>query len=81
MAVIGDMRKSEFRGRRFIYGEIINNGFLPETNLILHGKRPVNPEGRVVRMHKETVWKLKRINAWKRGLILMGLYHDRPSVL
>ncbi len=80
MGVLGDMRATEFRGRKFIYGEILNKGFPPDTGLILHGSKPQDPEGRVVRMHKETVQRLRRLNAWKRGLILMTLYHDRPEI-
>jgi hypothetical protein len=74
------MRQTEFKDRTYIYGEILNRGFIPKTGLILHGIRPQDPEGRVVRMHKSTVQKLRRFDAWKRGLILMTLYHDRPEV-
>ena len=81
MSVLGDMRGTEFRNRTFIYGEILNRGFLPETDLILHGQKPEQAEGRVVKMSKSTVRKLKRLNAWNRGLVLMGLYHNRPEVV
>ena len=81
MAVIGDMRKSEFRDRKFVYGRIINYGFLPETRLILYAERPEESEGRVEKMHKETVKRLRQFNACKRGLIFMTLYHDRPRAV
>ena len=77
----GDMRATDFRGKTFIYGEILNRGFLPETDLILHGQKPEQAEGRVVKMSKSTVKRLRRLNAWNRGLILMGLYHNRPEVI
>ncbi len=77
----GDMRAGEFRGRTYIYGEILNKGFLPETGLILHGQKPEQARGRVVKMHRDTVRKLRRMNAWNRGLVLMTLYHDRPEVV
>jgi hypothetical protein len=73
------MRTDEFRGRDFIYGEIVNTGFLPATRLILHGRKPESYSGRVVVMHKDTVKRLRHFHAWKRGRILMGLYYDRPE--
>ena len=81
MAIIGDMRKAEFRDRTYVYAEIINYGFLPETRLLLHAERPEEAEGRVVKMHKETIKRLRQFNAWKQGLILMTLYHDRPRAI
>ena len=81
MAIIGDMRKAEFRDRKFICGEIINYGFLPETRLILHSERPEESEGRVVRISKETVKRLRQLNPWNAGFILMTLYHDRPRMV
>jgi hypothetical protein len=80
MPVIADMRKSEFRNRQFVYAEIVNKGFFPDTKLIAHGTKPEQAEGRVVKMHKETVKRLRSMNPWRRGLILMTLYHDRPEV-
>lgn len=76
----GNLRQAEFRGKQFIYGEIINHGFLPDTELRLHAKRPENPIGYVVKIHKDTIKKLRRFDAWKVGLILMQIYQDRPMV-
>jgi hypothetical protein len=76
----GDMRQPQFRGRQIIYGEIRNTGFLPDTVLVLHAERPTNPQGRVVRIAKDTIKRLRRVNAWKRGRILLTLYGDRPDV-
>ena len=75
----GDMRRSGFRDRRFVYAEIRNLGHLPETQLIIHATRPEHPSGRVVRMSKETVKRLRKVSAWRRGFILLGLYFDRPE--
>jgi len=80
MPIIGDMRARQFKGRKLVYGEIINTGFYPDTKLILHGKRPTGTEGYVVRMYKKTIQRLRRLNAYKRGLILMSIYQDRPEV-
>ena len=76
-----DLRKKQFKGRKILYGEIINKGFFPSTELIVHARIPDNPQGRVVRIHRDTIQYLRRADPWKRGWILMGLYQDRPEVL
>lgn len=80
MPVIGDMRKAGFRGKTILIGEIVNVGFAPYTQLILHDRPPQTPKGRLVRIHRRTVQRLRRMNAWRRGLILLMLYNNRPAL-
>ncbi|MEX0680621.1 MAG: hypothetical protein WD097_04500 [Balneolales bacterium] len=70
------MRKSEFRDRTYVYGEIIPD-YPPYTRLILHATVPENAKGRVIKLKKETVQKLKQLGAWRQGLILLRAMHYR----
>ena len=79
MAIVGDLRKSEFRNRHFVYGEIINMGFYPDTKLILHAQKPREAEGHVVKLSKETIKRLRKLDAFHRGLLLMSEFQDRPA--
>lgn len=79
MAVIGDLRHKGFRGKKMIWAELVNNGFLPMNHIILHSERP-DTENEVIRIRKGTVKKLRRMNPYKRGfLIVRGFINYRKT--
>ncbi len=80
MCVIGDLRKAGFKNKSILIGEVVNVGYIPYTQLILHEQMPTKPTGRVVRIHRKTVKRLKNMNAWSRGVILLMLYNNRPEL-
>lgn len=79
MGITGDLRKREFRGRSWIYGEIRKGEIIPATELILHPEPPAEREGRVILLHRNTIKKMRRINAWRRGYWLVTIGYDRPD--
>jgi hypothetical protein len=78
MAVIGDMRKKPLRGKTYYYCEIDDSDrFPPLTVIYLHAEKPKNTRHRVVKLHRNTVKILKRMNAWKQGLTAVKLYRRK----
>lgn len=79
MGITGDLRKKQFRGKNWIYGEIVKGEIPPLTELILHPEPPKEREGRVIKLHRDTIKRMRRVNAYRRGLWLLIVGHDRPD--
>lgn len=79
MPIIGDMRKKGFRGKQYVYGEVVKAEVIPATTLVLHPEPPPRDtrQGRVIKLAKKTVRRLKNRNAWVQGMWMVTTGYNR----
>lgn len=80
MPIIGDLRKKEFRGRKTVYADIVNLKHLPEMVMIIHAEIPQNRRGRVIKISKESVKELRKMNPWHLGRTLLDIYNSPTTI-